>query len=68
MIQGAVTENISILARYTLQMLASLALMFWISARLTAVLISVVPLIIFGAVQYGMGMGLYRLLYGNGAL
>ena len=52
-IQSAVTENISILARYSIQMLSSLCIMFWISAKLTAVLISVVPVIIVGAVQYG---------------
>lgn len=53
-IQSAVTENLSILARYTMQMLISIGLMFYISAKLTAVLLSVVPIIAVSAVQYGM--------------
>ena len=52
-IQGAVTENVSILARYLLQTLISVGIMFWISAKLTAVLLAVLPIIIIGAVQYG---------------
>jgi len=41
------------LARYTLQMVISIGLMFYISAKLTAVLLSVVPIIVIAAVQYG---------------
>jgi len=41
------------LVRYLLQIILALILMFWLSARLTAVLLSVVPLIAIGAVQYG---------------
>ena len=52
-IQNAVTENISILARYILQMFISIGLMFYISAKLTAILLSVVPIIAISAVQYG---------------
>ena len=52
-IQSAVTENLSMLARYTMQMLISIGLMFYISAKLTAVLLSVVPIIAVSAVQYG---------------
>lgn len=52
-IQSAVTENISILFRYLLQMVLSLGVMFFISPKLTAVLLSVVPVIVVGAVQYG---------------
>ena len=52
-IQVAMTENISVLFRYTLQMVLSLGVMFYISLKLTAVLVSVVPVIIVGAVQYG---------------
>ena len=48
-----VTVNISMLARYTLQMVISIGLMFYISAKLTAVLLSVVPIIVIAAVQYG---------------
>lgn len=41
------------LARYTMQLLISVGLMFYISAKLTAVLLSVVPVIVISAVQYG---------------
>lgn len=54
-IQNTVTTNISMLARYTLQMILSIGLMFYISPRLTAVLLSVVPVIAVSAVQYGEG-------------
>lgn len=56
-IQSAVTENISIMVRYTLQLVISLGIMFWISAKLTAVLLSVIPIIIIGAVHYGNYVG-----------
>ncbi len=52
-VQSAVTENLSMLARYTLQMFISVGLMFYINAKLTAVLLSVVPIIVVAAVQYG---------------
>ena len=52
-IQSAVTENVSILARYSLQLIISIGVMFWINARLTAVLLSVFPLITIAAVYYG---------------
>lgn len=53
-IQSAVTENVSIMSRYLLQLVISVAIMFWINAKLTAVLLSVVPILIIGAVYYGM--------------
>ena len=52
-VQNSVTANVSMLAHYTLQMLISIGLMFYISAKLTAVLLSVVPVIAIAAVQYG---------------
>jgi len=52
-VQNAVTVNISMLARYTLQMVISIGLVFYISAKLTAVLLSVMPIIVIAAVQYG---------------
>lgn len=52
-IQSAVTENLSMLARYTMQMLISIGLMFYLSPKLTAVLLSVLPIIVVSAVQYG---------------
>jgi hypothetical protein len=45
--------NMSMLARYILQLLGSLALMFYLNAALTGVLIAVVPVVTLGAVQYG---------------
>ena len=53
-VQAAVTNNINTLARFTLQMLISISLMFYISPKLTAVLLSVVPIIAVSAVQYGV--------------
>ena len=41
------------LARYILQMVGSLALMFVLNAALTGVLLAVVPIVAIGAVQYG---------------
>ncbi|XP_014663752.1 PREDICTED: ABC transporter B family member 25-like isoform X2 [Priapulus caudatus] len=52
-VQNAVTVNISMLVRYTFQIIGSLVLMFLLSAKLTAVLLAVVPAIAVGAVQYG---------------
>ena len=53
MIQNAVTENFSMLTRFSMQVLISIGLMFYVSAKLTAVLLSVVPIIVVSAVQYG---------------
>lgn len=52
-VQNAVTVNISMLIRYSFQILGSVAIMFSQSASLTGVLLSVVPIIAIGAVQYG---------------
>ncbi len=52
-IQSAVTENMSMLTRFSMQALISIGLMFYVSAKLTAVLLSVVPVIVVSAVQYG---------------
>ncbi|XP_030847785.1 ABC transporter B family member 1 isoform X1 [Strongylocentrotus purpuratus] len=52
-VQNAVTVNISMLVRYSFQILGSIAIMFSQSAALTGVLLSVVPIIAIGAVQYG---------------
>ncbi|XP_065831606.1 uncharacterized protein [Oscarella lobularis] len=52
-IQNAVTNNISMLLRYSLQVLVSLGLMFYLSWSLTLVLLSVVPVVSIGAVVYG---------------
>eukprot|EP00794_Sanderia_malayensis_P014227 gene14227-15710_t len=55
-IQNAVTVNISMLVRYALQILGSLAIMFAVSPKLTGVLLSVVPFVAIGAQRYGSFM------------
>ncbi|XP_060564267.1 uncharacterized protein LOC132723544 [Ruditapes philippinarum] len=55
-LQNAVTVNISMLVRNLLQIIGSLVLMFSLNPSLTGVLLSVVPIIAIGAVQYGMFM------------
>ncbi|KAK6191312.1 hypothetical protein SNE40_003035 [Patella caerulea] len=52
-LQNAVTSNMSMLARYLLQIIGSLVLMFVLNASLTGVLLAVVPIVSLGAVQYG---------------
>ena len=49
-IQNAMTVNISMLARYIVQIVGSLAVMFGLSWKLTLVLLSVVPPVAIGAV------------------
>jgi len=51
--QNAVTVNVSMLLRYLLQILGSLGLMFFLNAKLTGVLLAVVPVVSIAAVQYG---------------
>ena len=48
--------NISMLVRYLFQILGSIVIMFTQSAALTGVLLSVVPIVAIGAVQYGKKM------------
>ncbi len=57
-----VQVNISMLARYIFQILGSLVIMFIQSAKLTGVLLSVIPIVAIGAVQYG------KLLYLNSTI
>ncbi|EDQ84876.1 uncharacterized protein MONBRDRAFT_34532, partial [Monosiga brevicollis MX1] len=52
-IQNSVTVNISMLLRYVVQIVGSLIVMFFLSWRLTLVLLSVVPPVVIGAVFYG---------------
>eukprot|EP00732_Lithocolla_globosa_P000288 Lithocolla_globosa_v1_NODE_75_length_6869_cov_16.602289.p1 type:complete len:791 gc:universal NODE_75_length_6869_cov_16.602289:5005-2633(-) len=52
-IQSSVAANISMLLRYSFQMLATLAIIIAISWQLTLVMFSVVPIIVVGAVFYG---------------
>ncbi|XP_071502591.1 uncharacterized protein [Diadema antillarum] len=59
-VQNAVTVNISMLVRYSFQIIGSIAIMFSQSAALTGVLLSVVPIIAIGAVQYGRYVQRFR--------
>eukprot|EP01137_Pigoraptor_chileana_P000431 Opistho-2@36621 len=52
-VQDAITVNFSMLARYAVQVVGCLILMFILSWKLTAVMLSVVPVVAFGAVAYG---------------
>eukprot|EP01135_Chromosphaera_perkinsii_P001074 Nk52_evm24s158 gene=Nk52_evmTU24s158 len=52
-LQNAVSVNISMLVRYTVQIVGSLAVMFSISWKLTCVMLVVVPVVAVGAVIYG---------------
>lgn len=52
-IQNACTVNLSMLARYFIQILGSIGIMVGVSWKLTLVLLSVVPAVAIGAVAYG---------------
>ncbi|WP_163990592.1 ABC transporter ATP-binding protein [Pyxidicoccus caerfyrddinensis] len=52
-LQNTVTANISMALRYTMQALGGVALLFYTSARLTGVMLAVIPAVIAGAVLYG---------------
>ena len=51
-LQSSVTVNISMWLRFVLQAVGSVAILFWTSARLTAVMLSVVPIVAIGAVFF----------------
>ncbi|XP_046337854.2 ABC transporter B family member 1-like [Haliotis rufescens] len=55
-LQNCLTVNVSMLSRYLLQIIGSLALMFVLNPSLTGVLLAVVPVVAIGAVQYGKYM------------
>ena len=57
MIQSAVTSNFSMLLRYLLQMVISLCVMFYVNAKLTAMLVSIFPVVVVVAVQCGERTG-----------
>ncbi len=52
-VQNAATVNISMLLRYLVQIIGSIAIMMFLSWKLTLVLLSVVPPVAIGAVSYG---------------
>eukprot|EP00117_Sycon_ciliatum_P031721 scpid37289/ scgid24759/ ABC transporter B family member 1; ABC transporter ABCB.1 len=53
-LQNALTVNISMLIRNCLNVMASMGFMMALSWKLTLVLLSIVPVIAIGAVQYGI--------------
>eukprot|EP00756_Hemistasia_phaeocysticola_P050587 Hpha_TRINITY_DN2561_c0_g1::TRINITY_DN2561_c0_g1_i1::g.1300::m.1300 len=52
-IQSTVTSNISMLTRFTAQLLGALIVMTILSPRLTGVMLSVVPVVVGAAIVYG---------------
>lgn len=52
-LQNAVTVNVSMVLRFTLQIIGSLVVMFYLEVTLTLVLMVVVPVIVLIAKQYG---------------
>jgi ABC transporter fused permease/ATP-binding protein len=52
-LQNTVTANISMALRYGVQALGGVALLFYTSARLTAVMLAIIPAVAVGAVLYG---------------
>ncbi len=52
-LQMAVTANVSMLLRYSLTVIGGIAILFYTSWRLTLVMLSIVPVVVLGAVIYG---------------
>ncbi|QSQ20151.1 ATP-binding cassette domain-containing protein [Pyxidicoccus parkwayensis] len=52
-LQNTVTANISMALRYGVQALGGVALLFYTSARLTGVMLAIIPAVTMGAVFYG---------------
>lgn len=52
-LQNAVTQNLSILVRYLIQILGSVILMFTLEASLTGVLLAIIPILSILTIQYG---------------
>ena len=52
-IQNALSVNISMLIRYSVQITGSIIIMFIVSPKLTGVLLAVVPVVAIGAQKYG---------------
>lgn len=52
-LQNAATVNVSMLSRYLLQLIGSIAFMFYLNAALTGVLLAIVPPVSLIAVRYG---------------
>eukprot|EP01102_Stenamoeba_stenopodia_P019688 TRINITY_DN7491_c0_g1_i1.p1 TRINITY_DN7491_c0_g1~~TRINITY_DN7491_c0_g1_i1.p1 ORF type:complete len:771 (+),score=133.32 TRINITY_DN7491_c0_g1_i1:235-2547(+) len=52
-LQNSITDNISTTLQYSVQIVGAIVLLFVTSARLTLIMISVVPIVTIGAVFYG---------------
>ncbi|XP_043571583.1 ABC transporter B family member 1-like isoform X3 [Chiloscyllium plagiosum] len=57
-IQSTLTVNLSMLLRYTFQIIGSIVLMFVVSPALTGVLLASIPVVAIGGVLYGSFNGL----------
>ena len=55
-LQSATTSNISMLLRYGMTVIGGIAILFYTSWRLTLVMLSVVPIVVLGAVVYGRAL------------
>ncbi|WP_223752597.1 ABC transporter transmembrane domain-containing protein [Myxococcus sp. RHSTA-1-4] len=52
-LQNTVTANVSMALRFTMQIAGGVALLFYTSARLTGVMLAIIPAVVLGAVLYG---------------
>ena len=52
-LQNSVTVNVSMALRFTFQIVATLAVLFWTSWQLTALMLGVVPFVAIGAMVFG---------------
>lgn len=55
-LQSATTSNISMLLRYGMTVIGGIAILLYTSWRLTVVMLSVVPVVVLGAVIYGRAL------------
>lgn len=55
-LQSATTSNVSMLLRYGMTVIGGIAILFYTSWRLTLVMLSVVPVVVLGAVIYGRAL------------
>lgn len=53
LVQRAVTINVSVALRYTLQVLGGTALMFYISPQLSMVIVVLIPLVVLSSIYWG---------------
>ncbi|MCC6953111.1 MAG: ATP-binding cassette domain-containing protein [Deltaproteobacteria bacterium] len=53
LMQNAVTVNVSVAIRFLLQVVGGIALMIWISGKLTLVILATLPIVMFGGRYWG---------------